>query len=195
MKRLEDLLRMEKLQLINAKRSCMVVIDPQERLMKAVEKPEKVVKNINLLMKTAEVFDIPVIATTQYKKGLGPIVSEIELSAKRLFQIDKTEFNCFFNKDFISILNNLPPAIDTLILSGVEAHICVFQTAVAAMERNFSTWVASDAVSSRSKKNKKQALTLMTQNTIFCAPTETIVYQVLKKAGTEQFKSLLSHLK
>ncbi len=186
---------MEKPQLINAKRSCIVIIDPQERLMKAVYKPERVVKNTNLLMKTAELFDIPVIATTQYKKGLGPIVQEIGLPPKNLFQIDKTEFNCFFNKDFVSVLNRLPTVIDTLILSGVETHICIFQTALAAMGKNFHTWVASDAVSSISKKNSKQALTLMIQNAIFCAPTETIVYQILKMAGTEQFKSFLNYLK
>ncbi len=183
------------LRLIHDKSACLVVIDPQERLMKAVQKPERVVKNINLLLKMAEIFEMPVIATTQYKKGLGPIVAEIKLPDSNVHSVDKTEFNCFYNQEFNSVISDLPAAIDTLILTGVEAHICVFQTAVASKERGFHTWVAVDATSSRSKKNRKLATSLMQNNSIYCAPTETILYQILKKAGTAQFKELLQYLK
>ena len=186
---------MKKIQIINPKRTCLVVIDPQERLMKAVEKPERVVKNTNLLIKTFETFGMPIIATTQYEKGLGPIVSDVVLPDENLFKVDKVEFNCFYNNEFKNILRGLPSAIDTLVLCGVEAHICVFQTAIAAVERDFYTWVATDAISSRYKKNKKQAVALMMANSIFCAPTETIVYQLLKRAGTPQFKAMLNYLK
>ncbi len=186
---------MKNLQLLYPRRTCMIVIDPQERLMKAVEKPERVVRNTNLLMKTAEIFDIPVIASTQYKKGLGPIVSEIELPQKRLFFVDKTEFNCFYNQDFLNIVHKLPASVDTLILTGVEAHICVFQTAISSLHAGYNTWVATDAVSAREKRNAKQAIRLMQTSSIWCAPTETIVYQLLKKAGTDQFKAMLNHLK
>ncbi len=186
---------MKNIELIIPRRCCLVIIDPQERLMKAVEKPEKVVKNINILLRTFEVFDLPIVATTQYEKGLGPILPEVELPRKGLSKIDKTEFNCFFNTDFLRVMDGLSPAVDTLILAGVEAHICVFQTAVSAMNLSFTTWVATDAVSSRSKKNAKQAISLMQANSIFCCPTETVVYQVLKRAGTPQFKELLPHLK
>ncbi len=186
---------MKDLQLMYPRRTCIIVIDPQERLMKAVEKPERVVGNTNLLMRTAEIFDIPVIATTQYKKGLGPIVSEIELPQKGLYFADKTEFNCFYNKDFQNIVNKLPASVDTMVLTGVEAHICVFQTALSSLRAGYNTWVATDAVSSRKKRNAKQAISLMQASSIWCAPTETIVYQLLKKAGTDQFKAMLKHLK
>ena len=186
---------MNNIELITPRRCCLVVIDPQERLMKAVQKPERVIKNINILLRAFEVFDLPIVATTQYEKGLGPIVPEVELPEKGLSKIDKTEFNCFFNRDFLKVMDGLSPAVDTLILAGVEAHICVFQTAISAMNFGFTTWVATDAVSSRSKKNARQAITLMQANSIFCCPTETVSYQLLKKAGTPQFKALLPHLK
>ncbi len=186
---------MKNIQFIAPARTCMVVIDPQERLMRAVWKPERVVKNINILLKAAELLGIPVIVTTQYRKGLGPVVSDITLTGTGISEVDKTEFNCFDNREFASVAGSLPSAVDTLILAGVEAHICVFQTAVAALNLGYQPWIASDAISSRSMKNVEQAIMLMQANSILCGPTETIVYQLLKKAGTKEFKALLPYLK
>ncbi|NPA94550.1 MAG: isochorismatase family protein [Thermodesulfobacteria bacterium] len=186
---------MKHLGLIEGRRACIVLIDPQERLMAAVHRPERVIKNSNLLAKAAEVYSVPVIATTQYKKGLGPIVDDIKLPETGVHHVDKTEFNCFYNQEFQRVISQLPASMDTLILAGVETHICVFQTAVASVERGFNTWVAIDATSSRNKKNIKLARSLMNTNGIYCAPTETIIYQIIKKAGTPQFKALLEYLK
>ena len=184
-----------KLELLNASRSCVLVIDPQERLMKAVQAPDMVVRNTSILLNCADVMKMQVIASTQYKKGLGPIVEGISSLLENAWSFDKMEFNCFFNPEFKGYLERLPAAVDTLILTGVEAHICVFQTAVAAMNHGFRVWVAMDAVSSRREENKGAALSLMQASGIFCAGTETIVYQMLKRADTPQFKAMLTHLK
>lgn len=185
------------MKILNAKTSSLLIIDPQEKLMKAVEKPEKVASSISLLIRCANLLNIPIIATTQYKKGLGPIVQELEelLKGTPYKTIDKWEFNCFYNRDFKDVINELPACIDSLVITGVEAHICVFQTAVAAKENRFDTWVVTDAVSSRAKKNKKVAIKLMNANGIYCATTEMIIYQWLKQANTNQFKSMLEYLK
>ncbi len=184
-----------KLELINAARSCLLVIDPQERLMKAVQEPERVVNNTVLLLHCASVLDLPVIASTQYKKGLGAIVEDISILLKDALAFDKMEFNCFFNQEFVRIVQNLPAAVDTLVLTGVEAHICVFQTAVAALQHGYKVWVASDAVSSRSAQNMERALGLLMANGVACASTETILYQMLRRAGSSEFKQMLKYLK
>ncbi|RUM87499.1 MAG: isochorismatase [Thermodesulfatator sp.] len=184
-----------KLQSIEASRSCIMVIDPQVRLMKAVAMAETVVKNTCLLLNCARVLRVPVVASTQYKKGLGPIVDEISALLENAWTFDKMEFNCFSNQSFQKILGEIPGCVDTLILTGVEAHICVFQTAVAAMNNRFRVWVATDAISSRVQENQAAAISLMNVNGIFCASTETIVYQLLKRADTPEFKEMLKHLK
>ena len=184
-----------KVDLIDASRSCVMVIDPQERLMQAVQGPETVVRNTGLLLHCAEILKVPVIASTQYKKGLGPIVDGISGLLGSASSFDKMEFNCFFNPAFRDILQKLPSVLDTLIMTGVEAHICVYQTAVAAANSGFRVWVASDAVSSRAEQNKEEALSLLQANGIFCACTETIVYQMLKRADTPEFKAMLKYLK
>ncbi len=181
--------------LTEASRSCIMVIDPQERLMKVVQQPETVVKNTAILLQCAQVLKIPVIASTQYKKGLGPIVEELSSLLTKAFCFDKMEFNCFLNPLFRAILAKLPASVDTLVLTGVEAHICVFQTAVAAMNHGFKVWVASDAVSSRVEQNKTEALSLLQSGGACCAGTETITYQLHKRADTSQFKSMLKYLK
>ncbi len=183
------------LELIDASRSCVMVIDPQERLMKAVKAPDMVARNTCIILHCAEVLRMPVIASTQYKKGLGPIVKDISRLLANSWSFDKMEFNCFFNPQFKAHIEGLSAAVDTLILTGVEAHICVFQTAVAALAEGFRVWVATDAVSSRREENRSEALSLMQANGIFCASTETIVYQILKRADTPEFKAMLNYLK
>ncbi len=183
------------LELLDARSSCLLIIDPQERLMKAVQKPERLVSNTILLAKCAKVLGVPVIATTQYKKGLGPIISEIETHLDAAFSIDKVEFDCFSNIEFQNLLQQLPLTIDKFVICGVEAHICIFQTAVSGMTRGFKPWVVTDAVSSRKKDNKKAALRLLNSLSIPCASTEMIVYQWLRRADTPEFKAMLPDLK
>lgn len=183
------------LELINAPRSCIMVIDPQERLMNAVCEPEVVIKNIRILLRCASTMKVPVIASTQYRKGLGPIVETIALLLEDSCSFDKMEFNCFLNPVFQGLLKKLPSAVDTLILTGVEAHICVYQTAVAALNNGYRVWVVSDAVSSRVEQNKSGTIALLQANGVFCASTETIVYQMLKRADTAHFREMLKFLK
>ncbi len=185
------------MKILDANTSCLLIIDPQEKLMKAVEKPEKVVHYTSLLINCASLLNIPIIATTQYKKGLGPIVQELEslLENTSYKTLDKWEFNCFYNDDFKMLISKLPSCIDSFVITGVEAHICVFQTALGAKENGFNTWIVTDAISSREKKNKKAAIRLLNSNDIYCATTEMIIYQWLKRANTQQFKSMLKYLK
>ncbi len=180
--------------LLRTGRCCLLVIDPQKKLMKAIHKTEQVANRITMLTKCFKAMDQPVLATTQYVKGLGPFVPQLDGLIPEDNIVDKMEFNAFANPEFVAALKSIGPDIDSLVLCGVEAHICIYQTAVGAVNAGYRVWVASDAVSSRDKKNRKEALRTISG---FAAtgPCEMIVYQLLGKAGTPEFKAVLPFIK
>ena len=181
--------------MLTPERCCLMVVDPQERLMAAVHKADRVVQNTALLFHCARTLEIPVLATTQYKKGLGPFVPELEELLAEVDTIDKTEFNGFANEAVLQAVKGLPETVDTILLAGAEAHICIFQTAMGARAAGFQPWIAADAVSSRKQRNARLALNRMQAMGMHVGPTEMAVYELLQKAGTPAFKAMLPHLK
>lgn len=172
-----------------------MIVDPQERLMAAIHEADRVVHNTSLLIHCARVFEIPIVATTQYKKGLGPIVPELEELLAEIPCVDKTEFNGFANPAVVNLMKSLPQAIDTILLAGAEAHICIFQTAMGALQAGYQPWIVSDAVSSRQQKNVDLAANRMQALGMTVGSTEMAVYELLHKAGSPAFKAMLPHLK
>ena len=172
-----------------------MVVDQQERLMAAIYKAEDVVRNTCLLIHCAKTLEIPVLATTQYKKGLGPYVPELEELMADVPCIDKIEFNGFANSAVSKMMNTLPKTVDTILLAGAEAHICIFQTAIGALQAGYQPWVVADAVSSREEKNARLALNRMQALGMTVGPTEMAIYELLHKAGSPSFKAMLPHLK
>lgn len=181
--------------LITPQRSVLLVIDEQEKLMPAVHDPEKVIKNTALAIHCAKELGITLLSTVQYKKGIGETVPEIKELLGDAETIEKFEFNAASNVDFQSAISSLPLAIDTVLIAGVEAHICVFQTAVGLLELGYRPYVLADAVSSREKKNAKWALKRLMQMGITVGPTEMAIYELLGKAGTPEFKNVLKFVK
>ena len=181
--------------LLTPQRCCLMIVDPQERLMAAIYKAERVVRHASLLIHCAKILEIPVLATTQYKKGLGPFVPELEELLSDVPCIDKIEFNGFANSAVGNMVNSLPKTVDTILLAGAEAHICIFQTAMGALQAGFQPWIAADAVSSREKRNAELALNRMQALGMTVGPTEMAVYELLQKAGSPAFKAMLPHLK
>ena len=185
----------ENYELLTPQRCCLMIVDPQERLMAAIYKAERVVRNASLLIHCAKTLAIPILATTQYKKGLGPFVPELEELLTTVPCIDKIEFNAFANPAVRNMMNSLPKTVDTILLAGAEAHICIFQTAMGALQAGYQPWVAADAISSRKKRNAKLALGRMQGLGMTVGPTEMAVYELLQKAGSPAFKAMLPHLK
>jgi nicotinamidase-related amidase len=174
---------------------CLMIVDPQERLMAAIYEAERVVRNASLLIHCAKTLEIPILATTQYKKGLGPFVPELDELLSDIPCIDKIEFNGCANPAVIKMLNSLPETVDTILLAGAEAHICIFQTAMGAMKAGYHPWIAADAISSREKRNAELAINRMQTLGMTVGPTEMAVYEILQKAGSPAFKAMLPHLK
>jgi nicotinamidase-related amidase len=181
--------------MLTPQRCCLMIVDPQERLMATIYKAERVVSNTSLLIHCAKTLEIPILATTQYKKGLGPYVPELEKLVADVPCIDKIEFNGFANPAVNTAVNSLPKSVDTILLAGAEAHICIFQTAMGALKAGYQPWVAADAVSSRERRNATLALNRMQVLGMTVGPTEMAIYELLHKAGSPAFKAMLPHLK
>ncbi len=189
---------MESIFPVDARRLALCVIDTQVKLMAGIHNPERVTKATILLLKAAKEFNLPVFITTQYEKGIGPIINEIaEVAFKELGlnPIDKLEFDSFSNKEALAWLNGLSASVDTLILCGVETHICIHQTAFSAKRRGYNVIVCEDAVSSRKKRLHKASIKNFIYNGIQVYPAETIAFELLRQAGIPEFKALLKYIK
>jgi nicotinamidase-related amidase len=179
---------------INPEECALIVIDIQERLLPAIFEKERVLKNSQLLIRAAGILNVPTIATTQYAKGLGETVPEVK-SLLSNEAIDKQMFSCFGSDVFCSVLKRLPGRRSTVLLCGMESHICVAQTALAALREGYLVHVASDAVSSRTEWNWKVGLDRMRAAGAVISSTEMITYELLRSSGTEEFKNMLKYLK
>jgi len=185
---------MTKRSLLTPKDCCLHIIDPQQSLMKHVYQQERVTSVIKLMYESGEILKLPIIANTQYIKGLGPYVEELDSLMGELPKIDKTEFSCCANAKTSHIIDGLPQSVHTVLLVGVETHICIYQTAKLYLEMGFTPWIVADGVSSRSRENHRFGLRRLEQMGAIIGPAEMIIYELLAKAGTEEFKAVLPHI-
>jgi nicotinamidase-related amidase len=180
---------------LEADKCSLLVIDIQHKLLRPIFQNERLVHNSQLLIRAAGVMKIPTIMTTQYSKGLGETVPEVTSLLPGVSPIDKLAFSCFGSDVFCSLLKRQPGNRNTLLICGMEAHICVLQTVLAALREGYLVHVASDAVSSRTEWNWHVGLDRMRQAGAIISSTETIVYELLRSSGTEAFKEMLPYLK
>jgi nicotinamidase-related amidase len=170
----------------------LVVIDLQERLMKAMKDREKVYKNTRLLLTVAYQLSFPVVVTEQYPKGLGPTVPEIKECLEGYEYIEKVTFTAC-GQQLIDYLKN--SGRKTVIITGSETHVCVFQTVRDLTERGYNVHVVKDAVCSRFEENYENGIALMKDAGAIITNTETVVFDLLKLAGTPEFKAISPLLK
>ena len=177
--------------LCNANDSCLVIVDIQAKLSAAM--PEKVIsrlrKNTDILLKAANQLNVPVVTTAQYPKGLGPIENFISE------QLNDTSKH--FDKTCFSILGaeQLPEHLATInkkqiILIGIEAHICVLQSALDLLANGFDVFVVTDAISSRKLDSYEIALKRMNQQGCNLLNTESVLFEWLRDATHAEFKTL-----
>jgi len=180
---------------LEPERAALIVIDIQEKLLPPIFQKEQLVRNSQLLIRLAGILKMPTLLTTQYSKGLGNTVSEISSLLTESSPIEKQIFSCFGSEAFCSTLKRLHGNRNTVILCGMESHICVAQTALAALREGYLVHVASDAISSRTEWNRNIGLERMRSAGAVISSTEMIIYEALKSSGTSEFKSMLQYLK
>jgi nicotinamidase-related amidase len=180
---------------LEADQCALVVIDIQEKLLPPIFQREQLVRNAQLLIRAAGILKIPALVSTQYAKGLGSTVPEVASLLPGADAIDKTLFSCFGSDVFCSKVKRLPGQRTTLLLCGIESHICVAQTALAALREGYLVHVASDAVSSRTEWNWKIGLDRMRAAGAIISSTEMMIYELMRSSSSVAFKELLPHLK
>jgi nicotinamidase-related amidase len=176
-------------------RSALIVVDIQEKLLPPIFQKEQLLKNSQLLIRLAGILKLPALVTTQYAKGLGNTTPEIASLLPDTQPIDKQMFSCFGSDAFCSTLKRMPGNRNTVLLCGMESHICVMQTALGALREGYIVHVASDAVSSRTEWNWKIGLERMRAAGAVISSTEMILYELLRSSGSPAFKELLPYLK
>ena len=180
---------------LEAERCALLVVDIQEKLLPPIFQKEQLLKNSQLLIRLAGILKLPTLMTTQYAKGLGNTVPEIASLLPETHPIDKQMFSCFGSDAFCSVLKRLPGNRNTVLICGMESHICVTQTALGALREGYIVHVASDAVSSRTEWNWKIGLERMRAAGAVISSTEMIIYELLRSSGAPAFKELLPYLK
>ena len=168
----------------------LLVIDVQEKLVRVIDDVKRSIENIVRLIRFSRIVDIPIVLTEQ--QNLGDTVKEIRDEMISFQPVLKMTFSCFASKGFRKYLEALKKG--ALVFTGIEAHICVAQTAMDAM-KEYDVHVVSDAVTSRSADDKEAALDRLRQNGITVTTTEMLMYELLVKAGTSEFRKALKLLK
>lgn len=174
-----------------SERSILVIVDMQERLAQAMPSPlgDQAIANAGRLLLGATVLGVPTVVTEQYPQGLGRTVQRLRESVDHFSAIEKTEFNCCANTDFARGVASLAPRRQ-IVLCGMEAHICVYQTARGLVRDGFDVAVALDATCSRSPENRRIAEGLLKDAGCLVSSTETVLFDWLKGAGHDGFKAI-----
>ena len=180
---------------VEAEQCALIVVDMQEKLLPPIWEKERLVRNVQLLIRMAGILKIPALVTTQYAKGLGNTVPDIASMLPDTPAIDKLMFSCFGSDVFCSLLKRLPGQRTTMLLCGMETHICVMQTALGALRDGYLVHVAADAVGSRTELNWRIGLDRMRAAGAVLSSTEMMIYELLRSSGAPAFREMLPHLK
>jgi nicotinamidase-related amidase len=170
-----------------------VVIDLQERLLPAIFEKERVTDNAARLARGAAILGIPTLATEQYRRGLGPTVPELAQAIASFAPLEKMAFSACGAPAFLAALAQ--HKVQTALLCGIEAHVCVSQTCLDLLERGTQVFVAADAVSSRTAENWRLGLDRMRQAGAVIVSTEMALFEWLGQAGTDEFRQILPLVK
>jgi nicotinamidase-related amidase len=180
--------------LLEAKKSSLLIVDVQEGLLPAMADGNEVVPKTKILMQAAKTLDVPVIVSEQYPKGLGKTVAKLQDNSARVFE--KTSFSIWkdagLKRQFIELHEADRPLV---AVAGIEAHVCVLQSAMDLRAAGFGVFVVADAVSSRKERSAELALKRLRDAGIQIVSTEMVVFEWLEKAGTLEFKGLSALIK
>ncbi len=173
----------------SADASALIVIDVQERFAPAIPGIAQALPRICLALSSARELGLQAIATEQYPKGLGRTLPEVAaLLPQGTAPIEKTSFSCFGAEAFRTELAKVPKK--SLALLGVEAHVCVLQTALDALEKGYEVFLLSDCVASRKDSDKDAALAFLLHSGVKVLSVESYLFMLLKDASHPAFKAV-----
>ena len=174
--------------LIDRVNSQLLVVDVQERLAPAITDGPEVERQIGILLDAACVLEVPVVVSEQYRKGLGATRSDLMARLPNSQPIEKMEFSCFANGALRAALST--NSRRCTIICGMEAHVCVLQTALDMRQSGFTVYVVADAVGSRRADSREIALARMRAAGIDVVTTEMVLFEWLRTAAAPEFKAV-----
>ncbi len=180
--------------LLDASKASLLVIDIQERLLPAMAEAERVTAKTGILLTAARELGLPITISEQYPKGLGRTVPALAANDATVFE--KVAFSCWrdaeMKKHFIKLHESGRPLV---IVAGIESHVCVLQTCVDLYNSGFGVFAVTDAMSSRAPASAELAYRRLGLLGVEVVNTEMVLFELLEKAGTPQFKALSALIK
>ena len=168
--------------------SALIVIDVQEKLMPLIARRVELIANLQKLLTVAWILQLPTVLTAQYVKGIGPVIPEITNAAPGVKIIEKTSFSCCGTEEFVQTVKDLRR--QRLIICGIEAHVCIQQTVIDLM-KDYFIYLPVDAISARKELDATVAIERMRDCGAVVTTMESVVFELLRRSGTEQFKACL----
>jgi nicotinamidase-related amidase len=174
--------------LMSAGRAQLLMVDMQERLLPAMHQAKDIEARCGLLLTAATTLGLPITASEQYPKGLGPTVPALRKQLGNALVFEKLAFSALAEERLADRLKetNRPQ----VIVCGIEAHVCVLQTAADLLNQGYEVFIAADAISSRASSSVSLALERLRTAGAAIVNTEMVVFEGLKQAGTPEFKAL-----
>ena len=179
--------------MLTVESSVLVVIDVQGKLAQLMHGKEALFENLRRIVQGAQVLGVPILCTEQNPAGLGPTIPEVAEALGDVVRLPKLSFSCCGDERFVRELEDL--GRKQVLLTGIETHICVYQTAVDLVARGCEVHVVADAVSSRTQENKAIGLRKMTDAGACLTSVETALFELLRVAEGAQFKQILRIVK
>jgi nicotinamidase-related amidase len=178
---------------INRENTIGLVIDMQEKLMPAIAEKNAVLNNTLKLLHGLKIFKIPIVVTQQNTTALGATVAQINDTIGNFSYIEKNTFSCYREPAFIRVLNRIGKR--NVVIMGVEAHICILQTTLDLIYNNFNPVIVEDCIGSCNENDKKVAIWRMRDVGSVITTSESMLYELCRESGTDEFKKLLKLLK
>jgi nicotinamidase-related amidase len=174
--------------MLSTDNAVLVIIDVQERLLRVMPDKDKLVESFQKLIQGAKVLGVPTVMTEQYPQGLGPTVPEITQLLPEVKPITKVSFSCCQETGFTASLEALKRK--QVLMTGIEAHVCVYQTALDLLANGFEVQVVADCVSSRTQFNRDIGLNRICAAGGSVTSVETALFELLRVARGDKFKEI-----
>lgn len=183
--------------LLNREKSQLLVIDIQDKLLAAVSGKDRVVERSARLLRAARGLGVPITISEQYPKGLGPTVETLrEAAGNAAAVLEKVDFSCSRNEGLRDRLHEYRRrGRPQVVIAGIEAHVCVTQTAINLEEQGFEAFVVADAIGSRAKESRKLAIARLLRSGVDVVDSDMVIFEWLERAGTPEFKELQALVK
>jgi len=173
---------------IDRQMSAGLLVDVQERLFLHMDQHDELLRRTKILLAGLKILQVPLVVTEQYPKGLGTTLQPLSMLLDQQDVIEKLSFSCCGETAFSDALKSLERS--TIILCGIEAHVCVLQTAVDLLEQGYTVVVVEDCISSRSPEDKRVAVERMRSEGAVISTCESVLFELTKVAGTDEFKAI-----